>query len=195
MPAVVREACRVAKEMRVTVSCDLNYRSKLWSLERAGAVMADLMQYVDVLLCNAGQAKAVFGLERSEHADRGPNIKAYEEVARELAERFGLSCVAMTLRDSLSADVHRLSGMLYDGQRCYQGRTYQMQIVDRIGGGDAFGGGLIYGLLAGLEMQEVIEFAVAASCLKHSIPGDFNLVSRQEVRDLAKGDGSGRIRR
>lgn len=197
MPEVVEEACRVAKELGVTVSCDLNYRKKLWSPDKAQRVMTGLMAYVDVLICNEEDAEMVFGIEaegvdvRSGHLE----VEKYQEVARQLHQRFGCKYIAITLRESLSATINNWSGVLYDGAQLYRSRSYNMYVVDRVGGGDSFGGGLIYGLLTGMPLQDVVEFAAAASCLKHSIPGDFNLVSVEEVQALMAGDTSGRVQR
>lgn len=197
MPSVVEEACQVAKQMGVTVSCDLNYRRKLWSPEKAQRVMTGLMAYVDVLLCNEEDAEMVFGIKAEGVDVRSGRVEAdkYEDVARQLHERFGFRHIAITLRESLSATFNNWSGVLYDGAHLYRSRSYSMYVVDRVGGGDAFGGGLIYGLLTGMPLQDVIEFAAAASCLKHSIPGDFNLASLEEVRALMQGDASGRVQR
>jgi 2-dehydro-3-deoxygluconokinase len=197
MPGVVAEACQTARQMGVRVSCDLNYRKKLWSREKAQQVMTGLMPYVDVLLCNEEDAEMVFGI-KAEGVDvqsGSLDVRKYKDVARQLHERFGCSHIAITLRESLSATFNNWSGMLYDGKELYHSRGYNMYVVDRVGGGDAFGGGLIYGLLTGMEMQDVVEFAAAASCLKHSIPGDFNLASLDDVKTLMAGDASGRVQR
>jgi 2-dehydro-3-deoxygluconokinase len=197
MPGVVEEACQTARQMGVTVSCDLNYRKKLWSPERAQRVMTGLMACVDVLLCNEEDAEMVFGIKAEGVDVRSGRVEAdrYLDVARQLVQRFGCQYVAITLRESLSATFNNWSGVLYDGSQLYRSRSYSMYVVDRVGGGDAFGGGLIYGLLTGMPPQDVIEFAAAASCLKHSIPGDFNLASLEEVKALMAGDASGRVQR
>jgi len=197
MPTVVEEACRVARQLGVTVSCDLNYRKKLWSPEKAGRIMTGLMAYVDVLMCNEEDAEMVFGIKAEGVDVRSGRLEAdkYEDVARQLRERFGCKHIAITLRESLSATFNNWSGVLYDGSQLYRSRSYNMYIVDRVGGGDSFDGGLIYGMLTGMPMQEIVEFAAAASCLKHSIPGDFNLASVDEVLALMAGDASGRVQR
>jgi 2-dehydro-3-deoxygluconokinase len=197
MPDVVEEACRIARHMGVTVSCDLNYRKKLWSPEKAGRIMTGLMAYVDVLLCNEEDAEMVFGIKAEGVDVRSGRLEAelYQDVAHQIVQRFGCKYVAITLRESLSATFNNWSGVLYDGAQLYRSRSYNMFVVDRVGGGDSFGGGLIYGLLTGMPPQDVIEFAAAASCLKHSIPGDFNLASLEEVRALMAGDASGRVQR
>lgn len=197
MPEVVKEACQYARQLGVTVSCDLNYRKKLWSPDEARRVMTGLMDYVDVLLCNEEDAEKVFGIQAEGVDVRSGRLAAesYADVARQLHQRFGFDYIAITLRESLSATFNNWSGVLYDGTRLARSRSYSMVVVDRVGGGDAFGGGLIYGLLMGMPLQDVVEFAAAASCLKHSIPGDFNLASLEEVRALMKGDASGRVQR
>lgn len=195
--SICLEACKAAKAAGATISCDLNYRNKLWSREKAGQVMAQLCEYVDVCIANEEDASDVFGIKAS-HTDvtKGSvNHEGYKEVARKLKDRFGLSKVAITLRESISANDNNWSAMLYDGSEYFFSKKYHMHIVDRVGGGDSFGGGLIYALLEDYEPQAAIEFAVAASCLKHSVEGDFNMVSVEEVQKLAGGDGSGRVQR
>ena len=159
--------------------------------------MGELCRYVDVCIANEEDAADVFGI-RAENTDvtRGSvNKEGYRDVARQLAERFGFSKVAITLRESLSANDNNWSAMLYEGGNYYFSKKYAVHIVDRVGGGDSFGGGLIAAALLGYTPQESIEFAAAASCLKHSIEGDMNLVSIDEVQKLACGDGSGRVQR
>jgi 2-dehydro-3-deoxygluconokinase len=197
MPEVVEEACRIARQMGVTVSCDLNYRKKLWSPDKAQQVMTGLMAYVDVLLCNEEDAEMVFGIKAQGVDVRSGRLEAekYQDVARQLHQRFGCKYIAITLRESLSATFNNWSGVLYDGAQLHRSRGYSMYVIDRVGGGDSFGGGLIYGLLTGMPLQDVIEFAAAASCLKHSVPGDFNLASLEEVKTLMAGDASGRVQR
>ena len=191
------EACKKAKEKGITVSCDLNYRNKLWSKEKAGKVMGELCSYVDVCIANEEDAGDVFGIKASDtDVTTGKvNREGYKEVAKELAERFGFQKVAITLRESLSANDNNWAAMLYTEGEYYFSKKYTMHIVDRVGGGDSFGAGLIYGCLNEMSAQATIEFAVAASCLKHSIEGDFNQVSVEEVKKLAGGDGSGRVQR
>ena len=191
------EACKKAKEMGLSVSCDLNYRKKLWSREKAGKVMGELMPYVDVCIANEEDAGDVFGIkaENTDIAGGKLNHEGYKSVAKQLADRFGFKKVAITLRSSISANDNDWAAMLYDGEEYYFSKSYRMHIVDRVGGGDSFGGGLIYASLMDMAPQATIEFAVAASCLKHSIEGDFNMVSVAEVESLAGGDGSGRVQR
>ncbi len=191
------DACRAAKEKGVKVSCDLNYRKKLWSRERAGEVMGKLMQYVDLCIANEEDASDVFGIHAKDTdiTSGALNHEGYKDVAKELATRFGISQVAITLRTSISASDNDWAGMLYDGKEYYFSKSYPIRIVDRVGGGDSFGAGLIYATLSGYEPQRRIEFAVAASCLKQTIEGDFNMVNVAEVERLSGGDGSGRVQR
>ncbi|MBD5525630.1 MAG: sugar kinase [Lachnospiraceae bacterium] len=191
------EACKAAKEAGIKISCDLNYRNKLWSREKAGQVMGDLCKYVDVCIANEEDAADVFGI-RAENTDvyaGEVNHEGYKSVAKRLADRFGFEKVAITLRESLSANDNLWSAMLYDGNDYFFSKKYKMHIVDRVGGGDSFGAGLIAACLNGYDAQRTVEFAVAASCLKHSIEGDFNMVSMGEVLKLADGDASGRVQR
>ena len=195
--ALCIDACKMAKAMGITISCDLNYRNKLWSKEKAGEVMGELCQYVDVCIANEEDAADVFGIKaaNTDVTSGVVNHDGYKDVAKQLADRFGFSKVAITLRESISANDNNWSAMLYDGQEYYFSKKYAIHIVDRVGGGDSFGGGLIAASLSGYDAQKTIEFAVAASCLKHTIEGDFNLVSMDEVQKLAGGDGSGRVQR
>jgi 2-dehydro-3-deoxygluconokinase len=194
---ITLDACKKAKEKGITVSCDLNFRKKLWTSEKAGRVMSSLMPFVDVLIANEEDAEKVFGIKASDTDVTGGKLsdEGYYDVCRQLVDKFNFKKVAITLRESISASHNNWSALLYDGKEFYKSRKYEITIVDRVGGGDSFGGGLIYALLNGYDMQGSIEFAVAASCLKHSIEGDFNLVSVDEVKNLAKGDASGRVQR
>jgi 2-dehydro-3-deoxygluconokinase len=194
---ICMEACKKAKEKGITVSCDLNYRNKLWSKEKAGEVMGELCKYVDVCIANEEDAGDVFGIKApgTDVTTGKVNHEGYKDVAKRLADRFGFQKVAITLRESLSANDNNWAGMLYSEGEYYFSKKYTMHIVDRVGGGDSFGAGLIYASLADMSAQEIIEFAVAASCLKHSIEGDFNQVSVDEVKKLAGGDASGRVQR
>ena len=196
-PAICMDAVKAAKAKGLTVSCDLNYRKKLWSSEEAGRVMSELMPFVDVCIANEADAADVFGISAAHtDVDSGKlDHEAYISVAKQLVARFGFKKVAITLRGSLSASVNDWAGMLYDGEDAYFSPTYRIQIVDRVGGGDSFGGGLIYALSEGYASQDAINFAVAASCLKHTIEHDFNLVSLAEVKALAAGNASGRVQR
>lgn len=194
---VIERACAAARRHGVTVSCDLNFRRKLWTPAQAQATMTPLMAHVDVLICNEEDAEMVFGIKaRNTDVQRGRlSREDYVDVAQQLESRFDFSHVAITLRESHSASVNTWSALLYAEGAASFSRSYQIQIVDRIGGGDAFAAGLIHGVCGGMTAQDTVEFAVAASCLKHTIPGDFNLVSREEVLALVGGDGSGRIQR
>ena len=191
------EACKAAKEAGLTISCDLNYRNKLWSKEKAGQVMGELCKYVDVCIANEEDASDVFGIKAADtDVTKGAvNHEGYKDVAKQLADRFGFQKVAITLRESLSANDNNWSAMLYDGTDYYFSKKYKMHIVDRVGGGDSFAAGIIYGLSHYEDEQYAINFAVASSCLKHSIDGDFNLSRLSEVEALCKGDGSGRVQR
>ena len=191
------EACKAAKAKGIKISCDLNYRGKLWTREQARAAMTQLAEYIDVCISNEEDAKDVFGIE-AEATDiyAGTlNHDGYRSVARQLRERFGFEKVAITLRSSLSASDNLWAGMLSDGEQDCFSREYSLHIVDRVGGGDSFGAGLIYALMQNWDAQRCIDFAVAASALKHSVEGDFNRVSVAEVEKLAGGDGSGRVQR
>lgn len=197
LPEICLEACKTAKEMGVTVSCDLNFRKKLWTSEQAGQTMGKLMPYVDVCIANEEDAKDVFGIAAPDTDLNTGKIShdGYISVARQLTERFHFKKVAITLRGSLSATVNDWAGMLYSDGKASFSPTYRITIVDRVGGGDSFGGGLIYSLMSGYDDQRAINFAVAASCLKHTIEHDFNLVSVSEVENLAGGNASGRVQR
>jgi 2-dehydro-3-deoxygluconokinase len=195
--AITVEACKTAKSKGLTVSCDLNYRKNLWSREKARETMTSLMPHVDLCIANEEDAADVFDIRaRNTDAASGRiNHEGYREVAKNLADIFGFKHVAITLRESISASDNNWAALLYSGGELYFSKKYAVHIVDRVGGGDSFGAGLIYGFIQGLPPQESLEFAVAASCLKHSIEGDFNMVSADEVKKLAGGDASGRVQR
>lgn len=197
MAAVCLDACLFARHNKIAVSCDLNYRKKLWSRERAGKVMGELMSFVDVCIANEEDAADVFDIKATgSDIEKGViDRDGYISVARRISERFGCEKVAITLRGSLSASDNIWSGMLYDGDKAYFAPEYSIRIVDRVGGGDSFGGGLLYALQNGFDSQEAVNFAVAASCLKHTIEHDFNMVSVTEVEALAAGNVSGRVQR
>lgn len=197
MPQICLEACKAAKKMGITISCDLNYRKKLWSNEQAQRVMSELMPYVDVCIANEEDAKDVFGIEaeNTNLIEGKVDNAGYIRVAQELTKKFGFDKVAITLRSSISASDNEWGAMLYSKGNVYFSPKYSVHIVDRVGAGDSFGGGLIYSLLSGYQEQKAINFAVAASCLKHSIEQDFNLVSVSEVESLAAGNASGRVQR
>lgn len=194
---ITLEACKKAKQKGITISCDLNFRKKLWSKQKAGEVMGELCKYVDYCIANEEDAKDVFGIE-ADNTDINTgklSREGYVSVAQKLTERFGFKGVAITLRESLSANDNNWSAMLFTDGKAVFSKKYAMHIVDRVGGGDSFGAGLIYSLSNGFEPQKAIEFAVAASCLKHSIEGDYNMVSVAEVEALAGGNASGRVQR
>ncbi|WP_448534821.1 PfkB family carbohydrate kinase [Pseudothermotoga sp.] len=189
------DALKKAKEKGITVSCDLNYRAKLWSQEKARQVMSQLVKYVDVLFANEEDAEKVFGIKADESnvVEGKLSLKGYEQVCRRLKERFGFKKVAISLRESIVANLNGWSGVLLDGDDFYSAKQYTVHIVDRVGAGDSFSAGIIYGFLTGMKPQETLEFAVAASCLKHTVVGDFNEVTLDEVKSLMKGSGSGRV--
>ncbi len=198
LPEICMDAVKACKEKGIKVSCDLNYRGKLWTREKAGQVMGQLMPYVNVCIANEEDAKDVFGIEADNTDINSGKLdkEGYVSVARKLKERFGFDYVAITLRGSISASDNNWSGMLYDGKDAYFAKNYLIHIVDRVGGGDSFGGGLIHAMnkWAG-DCQAIIEFAVAASCLKQTTEFDFNLASEKEVLALAGGNVSGRVQR
>lgn len=193
---ITRQALIACKKHNVTVSCDLNYRNKLWSKEKAREVMSEFMQYVDILIGNEDDANDVFGIkaDATDTTSGKLNKEGYISVAEQLKERFSFKAVCITMRTSISASDNKWCGMYYDG-KAYFSKEYNLHIVDRVGGGDSFAGGLIYSLLNNYQSQDAIEFAIASSALKHSIEGDYNLVSVDEVKKLAGGDASGRVQR
>ena len=190
-------ACKKAKEKGLTVSCDLNYRKKLWTTEKAGRVMRQLLPYVDVLIANEEDAEKVLGMKAG-NSDVTSGVlehSGYIDVARQIHEEFGCKIIATTLRKSISASDNDWSAMLWQDGKAHFSKSYSIHIVNRVGGGDSFSGGLIYGLKSGMDAQTALEFATAASCLKHSIEMDYNLVSVEQVTALMNGDGSGRVQR
>lgn len=197
LPEIVLDALKKCREKGITVSCDLNYRGKLWTREKAGEVMSRLIPYVDVCIGNEEDAADVFGIHAadSDVSTGRLNQEGYISVAKQICKRFGCKKVAITLRGSLSASDNNWAGMLYDGEKAYFSKNYLIHIIDRVGGGDSFGGGLIHALLKEWQPQQVIEFAAAASCLKQTIEHDFNLVSEAEALTLAGGNASGRVQR
>lgn len=197
---ILKDALISAKKKGLTVSCDLNYRKKMWTEKEAQAVMIPFMKYVDVCIANEEDAEKCLGMKAGDtNVDKAElDEKEYFEMAKKLKEEFNFKVVAVTLRESYSASRNGWSAILIEGKDSsepYHSRVYDIQIVDRVGGGDSFAGGLIYGLLSKENSKEALEFAVAASCLKQTIPGDFNLVSVEEVEKLIKGGGSGRVER
>jgi len=191
------QACITARRLGVRVSCDLNYRKNLWTPEAAQRTMRPLMQYVDVLFANEEDSEKALGI-KAEDTDITAgklSVEGYTALARRLSDTLGLQKVAISLRESISASVNNWSGLLYAGGETYVSKKYTMQIVDRVGGGDSFASGMIYAFLHGMDDRTAVEFAAAASCLKHSIEYDFNLSTPDEVRALMLGDASGRVRR
>lgn len=190
-------ALKAAKKHGVTVSVDLNYRKKLWTPEEAKETMSKLMQYVDVCIGNEEDAEKVLGFKPGETDVTSGDLKldGYKDIFKRMKEEFDFKYVVTSLRESYSASDNGWSALIYDGNEFYQSKKYDVRIVDRVGGGDSFAAGLIYGLLSGKACSESLEFAVAASALKHTIFGDFNHVSVAEVETLMNGDASGRVQR
>ena len=205
--ASVEAACRAAKEAGVTVSCDLNFRSKLWTTEEAQATMRPLMQHVDVCIANEEDADRSLGMRTegsgAEAAEGGElDESGYARLAQQLKDEYDFDAVAITLRESHSASDNGWSAMLLGGagqsaptSQAIRSRHYEVRLVDRVGGGDSFAAGLIHGLLTKADAEDALNFAVAASALKQTIPGDLNLTSASEVEKLAGGSGSGRVER
>lgn len=203
-PALSKEAAKLtelaliaAKKHGVTVSVDLNYRKKLWSEDEAKEVMSDLMQYVDVCIGNEEDAEKVLGFKPGETdvTTGSLELDGYKSIFKQMKDTYGFKYVVSTLRESYSASDNGWSALIYDGNEFYHSRKYDVRIVDRVGGGDSFAAGLIYGLITDKNMADALEFAVAASALKHTISGDFNLVTVDEVETLVGGDASGRVQR
>ena len=194
---ITRVACEAARRHGVTVSVDLNFRKKLWTPEKAQEVMRPLMKYVDVCIGNEEDAELCLGFKPDADITVGKtNADGYKAIFKAMASEFGFRHIASTLRESYSASHNGWKAMIYDGTTFYQSRRYDIDpIVDRVGGGDAFSGGLIHGLVTGMPMDKALEFAVAASALKQTIHGDFNLVTAAEVQRLVDGDSSGRVSR
>ncbi len=192
-------ACRVAKRKGLTISCDLNYRGKLWTSEKAQKIMKPLMKYVDVCICNEEDAEKVLGIKTSgtdvENAEL--NKEGYIQTAKKICSDYGCKFVATTLRKSYSASYNGWSAMLYidEEKKAFFSQEYDIKIIDRVGGGDSFAAGIIYALSQKIGCQETIEFATAASCLKHTIEGDFNRTSVEDVQALLKSGGNGRVQR
>ena len=195
---VLDDALEAANSLGVTVSCDLNYRAKLWSVEEARRAMPGIVERIDVLFGNEEDADRALGVRAGgSNVTRGHlDTSGYEEVAEKLAEKFNLTHVATSLRKSISASVNEWGGLLFDGKDHHYSRTYTIDpIVDRVGGGDSYAAGIIYGLMSGKSAADTVEFAAAASCLKHSIPGDLNLIQMSDVDSFMSSGGTGRVER
>lgn len=192
-------ALKAAKAKGVTVSVDLNFRKKLWSSEKAQKIMTNLMQYVDVCIGNEEDAEKVLGFKpgNTDVTSGELELAGYKDIFEQMVEKFNFKYVISSLRESYSASDNGWSACIYDRdtKEFYHSKKYNVRIVDRVGGGDSFAGGVICGLLDGKDFKQALEFGVAASALKHTIPGDFNLVSRADVENLVGGDGSGRVQR
>ena len=195
--ALAEAALKAAKSKGITTSIDLNYRKKLWTKEKAREVMTKLCQYVDVCIGNEEDADTTLGFKaKGTDITKGElNLDGYKDVFKQMKEKFNFKYIASTLRESHSASDNGWSALVYDGKEFYHTRQYEVRIVDRVGSGDSFASGFIYGLLAGMAMKDAAEFGVGASALKHTIPGDLNHVTVKEVMDLVKGDASGRVQR
>lgn len=193
----LRFACVAAKKHGVTVSCDLNFRKKLWTSEKAQSIMKPLMQYVDVCIGNEEDAELCLGFKPDADVEGGKTeAEGYKGIFKGMMDTFGFKYVISTLRESISATHNGWKAMIYDGKEFYVSKRYDINpIIDRVGGGDSFSGGVIHGLLTMKDQGEALEFAVAASALKHTIPGDFNMVSAEEVASLAGGSANGRVQR
>lgn len=196
---ICMDACKAAQAKGITVSCDLNYRKNLWSSEKAKLIMMPLMQYVDVCVANEEDAEKVLGIkpENNDVESGILNKEGYKSVAKEICDQFSCKYAAITLRESYSASVNGWSAMLYDAamDQSYYSKKYDIQIVDRVGSGDSFTAGVIYGLKTGKKNQNVIEFATAASCLKHTLEGDYNRMTVADVDNLLRFGGNGRVQR
>ena len=195
--AVCMDAVKMAKEKGLTVSCDLNYRKNLWTTEQAKATMERLLPYVDILIANEEDAEKVLGIyaPNTDVSAGKLNKEGYISVAKQICDKYGIANVAITLRQSISASDNNWSGMLYTGGKAYFSKEYAVHLVDRVGGGDSFGAGLIYAYGNGFDAQKSIEYAVAASCLKQTMEWDVNLATEKEIMALVNGDASGRVQR
>jgi len=191
------EACKTAKELGVTVSCDLNYRKNLWTRSEAKIVMEKLLEYVDVLIANEEDAADVLDIHATDTDITSAKLsrEGYIEVADKISKKYNIKTVAITLRKSISASDNDWSALLYRDGKAYFSKEYHIHLVDRVGGGDSFGAGLIYGLLNNFDEQQIIEYAAAASCLKQTIELDVNLSKPSDILSLVGGDGSGRVQR
>lgn len=199
LPQICEAACKTAKKNGAYISCDLNYRKQLWSQDIARETMQKLLRYVDVCIANEEDAEKVLGISApSSDVSKGHlDSDGYSYVAKEIAKQYGCKYVAITMRKSFSASRNGWSGLLFhaESNTCVYSKEYDIEIVDRVGGGDSFAAGIIYGLLQKMNIQDVVDFAAAASCLKQTIEGDFNRTTISDVEQLLKTGGSGRIQR
>lgn len=194
---LTEETLKTAKKHNVTVSVDLNYRKNLWTPEKAQKVMTNLMKYVDVCIGNEEDAELTLGFKpgKTDVTTGELELAGYKDIFKQMKEKFGFKYVVSSLRESYSASDNGWSACIYDGNEFYHSKKYDIRIVDRVGGGDSFAAGLIYGLITGKNFKDALDFGVAASALKHTIHGDFNMVTVDEVENLLKGDASGRVQR
>jgi 2-dehydro-3-deoxygluconokinase len=195
--ALTLAALKAAKAKGITTSIDLNFRKKLWTKEKAREVMTRLCEHVDVCIGNEEDADLCLGFKAANtDVTKGElNLDGFKDVFKQMKDRFGFKYIASSLRESHSASDNGWSALVYDGTEYYHTKQYEVRIVDRVGSGDSFASGFIYGLVTGMPMPEAAEFGVAASALKHTIPGDLNHATLSDVKDLMKGDGSGRVQR
>jgi 2-dehydro-3-deoxygluconokinase len=195
--ALTLAALKAAKAKGITTSIDLNFRKKLWTKEKAREVMTGLCEHVDVCIGNEEDADLCLGFKAANtDVTKGElNLDGFKDVFKQMKDRFGFKYIASSLRESHSASDNGWSALVYDGSEFYHTKQYEVRIVDRVGSGDSFASGFIYGLVTGMPMPEAAEFGVAASALKHTIPGDLNHATLSDVKDLMKGDGSGRVQR
>jgi len=195
--ALTLAALKAAKAKGITTSIDLNYRKKLWSKEKAREVMTELCKYVDVCIGNEEDADTTLGFKSAgTDVTKGElNLDGYKDVFQQMQAKFGFKYIASTLRESHSASDNGWSALVYNGSEFHHTKQYEVRIVDRVGSGDSFASGFIFGLVTGMKMSDAAEFGVAASAIKHTIPGDLNHATLNEVQELVKGDGSGRVQR
>ena len=195
--ALAEAALKAAKSKGITTSIDLNYRKKLWTKEKAREVMTKLCKYVDVCIGNEEDADTTLGFKAKDtDVTKGElNLEGFKDVFKQMKEKFNFKYIASSLRESHSASDNGWSALVYDGNEFYHTRQYEVRIIDRVGSGDSFASGFIYGLITGMSMPDAAEFGVAASALKHTIPGDLNHATLNEVKELMKGDASGRVQR
>jgi 2-dehydro-3-deoxygluconokinase len=195
LEAICLEACKVAKEKNLKVSCDINYRGKLWSREKASHVMKQFMPYIDILIANEEDAKVIFGYESDLNQSTNLNDETYVSIIKDIFKENNFEKIFFSMRESYSSSRNGWSGLAYDGETIYKSKKYEIDIVDRLGAGDSFAAGVIYCELKKFKTREQLEFSVASSCLKHSIQNDFNLSTEQDILALLNSDGNARINR